>query len=44
MTDAQVRKEFAEDEERLLAAGQVPVHETTPSAFVFLGLELEDLQ
>lgn len=44
LTEAQVRKEFAEDEERRLAAGEELPHETTPAAFIFLGLELEDMQ
>ena len=44
MTEAETRKEFAEDEERRLADGVEPVHETSPSGFVFLGLELEDIQ
>jgi len=44
MTEAEVRKEFAEEEERRLEEGEEPVHQTTPSAFVFLGVELEDFQ
>jgi len=44
MTEAETRKEFAEDEERRLANGEEPLHETTPSGFMFLGLELEDIQ
>jgi hypothetical protein len=44
MTEAEVRKEFAEEEEIRLSAGEEPLHETSPSAFVFLGLELEDFQ
>ena len=44
LTEAKVRKEFAEDEERHLAAGEEPLHKTTPATFVFLGLELEDIQ
>jgi len=44
ITKAEIRKEFAEDEERRLADGVEPVHETSPSGFVFLGLELEDIQ
>lgn len=44
ITEAEVRKEFAEDEERRLAEGEEPMHETTPSGFVFLGIELEELQ
>ena len=44
ITDAQVCKEFAEDKEHCLEGGEVPMHETTSSAFVYLGLELEDMQ
>jgi len=44
MTVAQVRKEFAEDEEQRIADGEEAVHATSPSAFVFLGLELEEMQ
>lgn len=44
ITEAEVRKEFAEDEERRLAEGEEPMHETAPSGFVFLGIELEELQ
>jgi len=44
MTESELRKEFAEDEERRLSEGEEPVHETTPAAFVFLGIELEDMQ
>ena len=44
ITEAEVRKEFAEDEELRIAAGEESVHATSPSMFVFLGLELEELQ
>jgi hypothetical protein len=44
LTEARVRKEFAEDEERRLAAGEESLHKMTPAAFIFLGLELEDMQ
>ena len=44
MTEAKVRKEFAEEEEVRLSAGEESLHDVSPSAFVFLGLELEDLQ
>jgi len=44
LTEAEVRKEFAEDEERRLAAGEQPLHELSPAAFIFLGVDLEDMQ
>ena len=44
MTEAQVRKEFAEDEEQHIMDGEELVHATSPSAFIFLGLELEEMQ
>jgi len=44
LTEAQVRKELTEDEERRIVAGEELVHETSPSGFIFLGLELEDMQ
>ena len=44
MMEAEVRKEFAEDDEARLPAGEESLHDISPSAFVFLGLELEDLQ
>ena len=44
MTEAEVRKEFAEDDEVRLSAGEESLHDISASAFVFLGLELEDLQ
>ena len=44
MTEAEVRKEFAEEDKVRLSAGEESLHDVSPSAFVFLGLELEDLQ
>jgi hypothetical protein len=44
MSEAEVRKEFAEDEECRLAAGDEPLHELSPAAFIFVGVELEDFQ
>lgn len=44
MTEADVRKEFAEDDEMRLSAGEESLHDISLSAFVFLGLELENLQ
>lgn len=44
LTESQVLKELAEEEEGRLANGGVAVHETGPSAFLALGLELEESQ
>ena len=44
LTEAQVHKELTEDEECCIMAGEELVHETSPSGFIFLGLELEDMQ
>ena len=44
ISEADIRKEFAEEEEHRLAEGEEPMHETAPSGFVFLGIELEELQ
>lgn len=44
ISEADVRKEFAEEKERRLVEGEEPMHETAPSGFVFLGIELEELQ
>lgn len=44
MTEAQARKEFAEDDEQRIADGEEPVHATSPSSFIFIGLELEEIQ
>lgn len=44
LTEAQERKALAEEEESRIARGDVSLHTTSASAFVFLALELEDLQ
>lgn len=44
LTEAEVRKEFAEEDEKRLSDGEASQHATSASAFVLLGLELEDLQ
>ena len=44
ITESELCKEFTEDEECCLAEGEELVHETSPAAFVFLGIELEDMQ
>ena len=43
ISDAQVRKELDLEEEAQIAGG-VSLHATSASAFVYLALELEDLQ
>ena len=44
MTEAQAQKEFAEDNEQCIADGKEPVHATSPLSFIFIGLELEEIQ
>ncbi|KDR72076.1 hypothetical protein GALMADRAFT_74300 [Galerina marginata CBS 339.88] len=44
LTEAQVKKELAEEEGRRLAAGGVALHATGPSAFLVMGLDIEDTQ
>ena len=44
MTEAEVKKELTEEEERRAEAGIVSPHETTAATFIFLGIELEDMQ
>jgi len=44
LSEAQVRKELAEEEEALLASGVVSLHATTASMFIVLGLEIEEGQ
>lgn len=44
ISDAQVRKELDLEEEARIAGGGVSLHATSASAFVYLALELEDLQ
>jgi len=44
MTEAQVRKELAEEEGRRLQNGGISLNETTPVSFLVSGLELEELQ
>jgi len=44
LTEADVRKELTKEEEIRLSNGGVALHETSASAFVVLGLELEDTQ
>jgi len=44
LSEAQVRKELATEEQTLLAAGGVRLHATTASMFIVVGLELEEGQ
>jgi len=44
MSEAQVRKELAEEEGQRLQNGGISLNETTPAAFLVSGLELEDMQ
>jgi hypothetical protein len=44
MTESQARKELAEQEEQRLAAGGIALHSTSASAFVTMGLEIEEAQ
>jgi hypothetical protein len=44
MTEAKAKKELAEEEEGRLAAGGISVHSTNASAFVVMGLEIEEAQ
>lgn len=44
LTEAQVQKELAEEETLRVASGGTVLHETSASALLVLGLELEELQ
>jgi len=44
MTEAQAKKELAEEESRRLQNGGISLNETTPALFLISGLELEDMQ
>jgi len=44
LSEADVRKELAKEEEARLANGEIALHETLPSAFLSLGMELEEMQ
>jgi hypothetical protein len=44
MTEAQAKKELAEEEEKLLAAGGSSLHATSPASFIVMGLEIEEAQ
>ncbi|KDR81126.1 hypothetical protein GALMADRAFT_61075 [Galerina marginata CBS 339.88] len=44
ISEAQVKKEMADEEESRLAAGGVSLHATSAGTFVQLGLDLEDTQ
>jgi hypothetical protein len=44
LSEAQVKKDLATEEEALLVAGGVRLHATTASMFIVIGLELEEGQ
>jgi hypothetical protein len=44
MTEKKAREQLAEDEKRHLVEGGVSVHATSASAFVVMGLEVEEAQ
>ena len=44
ISEAQVKKELAEEEERRLAAGGISPHNTSAASFLALGLEIEETQ
>ena len=44
MTEAQVKKELAEEEEEQLANGGSSLHATSAAEFVAMGLDLEHAQ
>ena len=44
LTEAQVQKELADEETSSLASGIIPPLEISPSSFIVLGLELEEMQ
>ncbi|KAG6826456.1 hypothetical protein H0H92_015744 [Tricholoma furcatifolium] len=44
ISEAEVRKELAEEEKERVAKGGAALHSTSASGFLVLGLELEDLQ
>lgn len=44
ITEAQAKKELAEEEERRLASGGTSLHATSAPAFVGMGLDLEEAQ
>ncbi|KAF8870835.1 hypothetical protein CPB84DRAFT_1692745 [Gymnopilus junonius] len=44
MSEAQIKKELAEEEERRIAEGGVSLHETLVAGFIQMGLDLEEVQ
>lgn len=44
MNEAQIQKELTEEEDARLAGGGAALHETGPTLFITLGLELEESQ
>ena len=44
LTEEEIRKELADEEESLLNGGAATLHSTSMSSFMILALELEDSQ
>jgi len=44
LSEADIRKELAKEEEACLSNGEIALHETSPLAFLALGMELEESQ
>lgn len=44
MSEAQAKKELAEEETRRVKAGGTVLHETSAHGFIVIGLELEESQ
>ncbi|KAJ7473239.1 hypothetical protein FB451DRAFT_1035635 [Mycena latifolia] len=44
LTEAQVRLHFSEEEAARVEEGVLPLHDVSPSSFIYAGLELEDQQ
>ena len=44
ITEADIRMQLAEEDDRAVAMGEHPVHEVTPAAMLIELLEIEDLQ
>ena len=44
LTQAQVRQQLAEEEEKLIAGGSPVLHEISPSTFLLNGLDIEESQ
>ena len=44
LSEAKVKKQLADEEEKRLKAGGVSLHNTSAASFVSLGLEIEETQ